>query len=101
MNVIETNNAIVSAEICAQIAELEAQAKVLEDKRKAVKNEILRLMEENGVIKIDNEVLTITYVASTDRETLDTKTLKEELPEVYDAYIKISKVAPSLRIKIK
>ncbi len=101
MNQLITNNAIISPEISAEVAELEKQMKLISDKQKAFKSEILRLMEEHGVIKIDNDYLTITYVAETDRETFDTKAFREAHPDTYDEYVKIGKVAPSIRIKVK
>ena len=58
-------------------------------------------MESKGIIKLDTDELTISYVAPTDRETLDTKALREELPDIYDTYAKISPVKSSIRIKLK
>lgn len=58
-------------------------------------------MESKGIIKLDTDELTISYVAPTDRETLDTKALREELPDIYDTYVKISPVKSSIRIKLK
>jgi hypothetical protein len=61
----------------------------------------LQAMEENGVIKLENELLSVSYVAEYEKETLDTAKLKKELPEIYDGYIKMSKVKASVRIKAK
>mgnify|MGYP003571258128 CR=1 FL=1 len=100
--IIKTNgNDIIDSKICAEFAELEKQIKILTEKEKAVKTQILQAMEDNGVIKIDNDRFTITYVAATDRESFDSKTFRAENPALYDAYVKIVPVAPSLRIKIK
>lgn len=100
--IIKTNgNTILDSEFCAQFAEIERQIKILTEKEKAVKAQILQAMKDNGVIKIDNDYFTITYVAATDRESFDSKALRAEYPDLYDTYVKIVPVAPSLRIKIK
>ena len=61
----------------------------------------MREMEQKGVVKLDNDVVTITYIAPTDRETFDSKKFKEEQPDMYDEYVKISPVKASVRIKVK
>ena len=66
-----------------------------------IKETLLKGMEENGIYKIETDDILITYVAPTTRESFDSKTLRAEMPEVYDAYIKISPVAASVRVKVK
>ena len=58
-------------------------------------------MEANNVLKIDNDNLTITYIAPTERETFDSKTFREEHEDLYDAYVKFNPVKSSVRIKVK
>ena len=84
-----------------KIAKLENQIKEMKLKEEEIKKDILTQMEENGILKIENEWLTITYIGASDRETLDTKTFKEELPEIYDKYVKMTPVKSSIRIKVK
>ena len=67
----------------------------------AFKSELLKAMEQNGVVKIDTDEVLINYVASTNRETLDSKAFKDDFPDLYDNYVKISAVKPSVRIKVK
>lgn len=88
-------------EVAKNIAEFEKQVKALKEKEDALKKAILSEMETKGLIKVETEDLTITYVAETTRESLDTKALREELPAIYDTYAKISPVKASLRIKTK
>ena len=100
--IIKTNgNAVIDNEICVEFAELERQIKILAEKEKVIKAHILQAMEDNRVIKIDNDRFTITYVAATDRESFDSKAFKADYPDLYDTYVKIAPVASSLRIKIK
>lgn len=100
---ITINNGIaeLDGETIIKIASFEKQVKLLKEQEDALKKAILEEMEAKGVIKLESDVLNITYVAETTRETLDSKTLKEELPDIYDAYVKLNKVKPSIRLKIK
>lgn len=87
--------------VSARIAELEKTMKVLKQEQDALKAAVLTAMEENGIVKIDTPEVPISYIAETDRETRDTKTLKEKCPTVYDAYCKMTPVKASVRIKVK
>ena len=88
----DTINTIVTIE--KEIAKL----KEMQDNYKKI---LLEQMEENNVMKIDIPELTITRTLPTQRETLDSKLLREEKPDVYDEYVKFSEVKSSLRVKIK
>lgn len=83
------------------IVEIEKQIKDLKALQDSYKEKLLKEMEENNVLKIDTEELSISYVAPSTRETLDSKKLKEDLPDIYDLYVKFTDVKSSLRIKVK
>lgn len=83
------------------IVEIEKQIKDLKALQDGYKENLLKEMEENNVLKIDTEELSISYVAPSTRETLDSKKLKEDLPDIYDLYVKFTDVKSSLRIKVK
>ena len=102
-NIIERAGAdvVFSEEVCEKIISLEKQAKEIKKQQDSMKNEILEAMKKNGVIKIDNEFLKIAFVPEHDVEKFDSKKFKEENPDVYDMYAKISKVKPSIRITVK
>lgn len=93
--------AILDGTTAKHIAEFERMAKEIKAKEDELKKEILKEMESKGIIKLDTDELTISYVAATERESLDSKTLKTELPDIYDAYIKMTPVKPSIRVKLK
>lgn len=88
-------------EIGKQIAEFERQLKELKEKEDELKLNILNEMEEKGIIKIETDDLIINYIAPTDRETFDSKSLRQDHPQLYDAYIKMTPVKSSIRIKVK
>ena len=93
--------AILDGTTAKHIAEFEKMAKDIKAKEDELKKAILTEMESKGIIKLETDELTISYVAATDRETFDSKKLRADNPDIYDEYIKISTVKPSVRIKLK
>ena len=57
-----------------------------------LKENFKEVMEENGIKKWTSPdgSFTVTYVAPTTSTTLDSKKIREELPEIYSAYSKTS-----------
>lgn len=102
-NIIERKDSDValSEEVCEKIVSLEKQAKEIKKQQDIMKAEILDAMQKYGVLKIDNEFLKIAFVPEHDAERFDSKTFKDENPDIYDSYVKLSKVKPSIRITVK
>ncbi len=98
---IKDGNPVLRAEISSQIAEWDRMVKSIEEQDKALKKAILEEMEAKGLIKIETNDLTITYVAPTERERFDSKTFREENPLIYDEYIVMTPVKSSIRVKTK
>ena len=92
---------VLTSDTSKKIAEIEIKMKALKAKEEELKQMILKEMEEKNLLKLDAEELSISYIAPSERETFDSKALKEELPDVYDIYIKFSPVKSSIRIKLK
>lgn len=61
-----------------------------------IKESLLKVMEEHGIKKFENEFVSITYVPSSTRLTADTKKMKED--NIFEEYCKSSVVKPSVRI---
>lgn len=101
MNEIKIIDGQLPQELTAQIAELEKQAKEIAEKQKQMKEAILQAMKEKEILKIEAPEVTITYVAPTTTEKLDSKALKKELPDIYDTYCQISQRADYIKITIK
>lgn len=99
--VVIGDRGLLNPEISDKIAEFERNIKKLKEQEDLLKQSILEEMEAKGIVKIENDDLLISYVAPTDRETFDSKKLREDNPDLYDEYIKISKVKASIRIKVK
>lgn len=95
------NGYILDKQSIEEIKEVEKLAKALKAKQDAIKSELLKVMEDNNIVKFENEDLLINYIGPTQRETFDSKQLKADNPDLYDLYIKLSEVKPSVRIKLK
>lgn len=98
---LKDNLAILDVETAGKIADFEKMAKEIKTKEDELKKAILEEMQDKGLIKLETDELVISFVSGTTRETLNTKSLKEELPDIYDTYIEIKPVKPSIRIKLK
>ena len=100
---VESGVSILDAEVSRRIAEFEKQLKALKEQEDELKQLILEEMEKQGIIKLEDETsgLSINYIAKTYRESFDGKKFKEEHPDMYDDYIKMSPVKSSIRIKVK
>ena len=100
---MENGISVLDAETSGKIAEFERQLKAIKQQEDELKQAILEEMESKGIIKVEDEVagISITYVAESYRETFDSKLFKQEHPEVYDEFIRMSPVKASIRIKVK
>ena len=74
------------------------QAKRDEEK---LMDELKAEMEKYGVVKIETDALSISYIQPTNREVFDSKALREASPELYDAFVKVSPVGASVRVRLK
>lgn len=99
--VMENGLPVLNENIANELIDIELMAKSLKERADALKAEILAAMEKNNIVKVDTPSMLISYIAPTDRETLDAKALKAELPEIYDSYCKITPVKASIRIKVR
>lgn len=91
----------LAQDVIDNIIDIEKRAKELKELQESYKSKLLEIMENNDILKFETDEITITRKASTTRETLDSKLLRAELPDVYDAYVKISDVKGSVTIKVK
>ena len=88
-------------QVSEKITLVKASLKELEEIEKEVKGRLLQEMEEKALKTLENGPLKVTYVAPYTKEAVDTKKLKEVMPEVYEKYKKVSNVGASLKITIK
>ena len=98
---IKDGATILDLKVAEQIAEFERKAKEIEEAEKALREQILAEMEQKGIKSIQTEELTISFKASYDKETFQTKDFRKDNPDLYDQYVKISPVKASVSIKLK
>ena len=103
------NNLIVKKEdnyqltdtIISELRLIDEEEKELKEKKEKIREIILKEMEDKNILKLENENISITYKAPTERETFRTKDFKKDLPDLYDTYVEFTPVKSSLVIKIK
>ena len=103
------NNLIVKKEdnyqltdtIISELRLIDEEEKELKEKKEKIREILLKEMEDKNILKLENEDISITYKAPTERETFRTKDFKKDLPDLYDTYVEFTPVKSSLVIKIK
>lgn len=87
--------------ITSELKMIDEEKRELKRKEDAIRETLLKEMEDKGIIKISDENISITYKAPTERETFRTAKFKKDLPDLYDTYVEFTPVKSSLLIKIK
>jgi hypothetical protein len=98
---IENKTALLAPETAEKIVRFETAMKRLKEQEDELKQAILAEMEAKNIIKLDTDELVINYIASTDRETFDSKAFRSEHADLYDQYVKLTQVKASIRVKVK
>ena len=78
---MEQNTALLNPDVSSKLAEFERMVKEIKTKQDELKQRILEEMEAKGILKIETDDLTITYVAETNRETFDSKAFRKDNPD--------------------
>lgn len=97
---IENGKIEVAQEVVKRIIEFEKIKLEMDLKQKELKKELKEAMEKCGIKKWTTDGLCATITSASTRTTLDTKRLKEELPDIYEEYSKTSNVSSSIRLII-
>ncbi len=98
---VENGQVVVAQEIVNQIVNFKKEMLKMELLEKQLKEEIKEAMEKNNVTSLEFGELKIKYRSATTRTSLDSKRLKEELPDIYEEYSKTSEVASSISISVE
>ena len=83
------------------LTDIVQQKKHIEEVEKQVRETLLHTMEQHGIKSFENDVIKLTYVAPSERKTIDSTRLKKEHPEIAEAYMKVSQVKSSVKIEVK
>lgn len=87
--------------VLSRYREIDEEIKRLKAEQDAIKAKLVEAMEAQGVRKIENDFVSAAYIAETDRETFDSKAFRVAHPDLYDEYVRFSKVRASVRITVK
>jgi hypothetical protein len=98
---VEDGMTVLDMEAQRQIVAFELQMKAIKAKEEELRRRITEEMEAKGIIKLESEDLSITYKAAHDRERFAAKRLRQDHPDIYDEYVTIATVKPSILIKVK
>ena len=98
---IDSDELVKVEEAVALIESYKAKIKEHEAFVNSFQESLISAMEENNVKSYENDRLKITYVAPVKRETLDSKKLKADLPDVASKYTKVTTTKASVRITLK
>jgi predicted phage-related endonuclease len=98
---VENGTALLDPETAEKIVRFETAMKKLKQQEDELKEAILNEMQSKNILKIDTPEFMINFIASSDRETFDSKKFKEEHQDLYDEYVKMTSVKPSVRVKLK
>ena len=98
---VKNNEIIINNDFIEEYKKFKKLQLEMELKEKEVKLLLKNAMEMTGKKRILKEGFSVTYKAPTTRKSIDTKRFKEELPSVYDEFVKESEVASSVTIKVE
>lgn len=90
-----------SLDILKALKESEESYKKLEEQRDKLKAELLKAMEEYNLDKWENSEFSVSYIAPTERTSVDSKKLQKLHPDIYTEVVKTSSVKASVRFKVK
>ena len=96
------NNALVDlSKVESLIANYKNLIKQAEEEQKLIYSQVRMEMESRNIKTLDLPNMKITIVEDSSRETLDSKLLKQEQPDIYEKYKKITQVKGNLKVTLK
>lgn len=97
---IENGEITVAEEIVNKIIEFNKAKKEMEYQEKLLKDGLMEAMNNLGIKKFIINGLSATIKEGSTRTTIDSKRLKEECPDIYEAYSKTSEVKSSITLSV-
>lgn len=94
-------NGTLLPDTTAKLISLRENLKALEEAKKDLEAQILSVMENQFIKKIENDDISITYVGESDVESFDKTAFKKAYPDIYDEFVSMKTRAPYLSIKVK
>lgn len=104
MELVKVNNGeiTVAEEVVNQIVEFHKEKLKMDLIEKNLKEKLKEAMEINKIFETVNlGELKISYRKASTRTTLDSKKLKEDMPDIFEEYSKTSNVKSSITLKVE
>lgn len=98
---VEDGKIIVSNQFTKEWAEFQKQALEMDLKAKEIKEALKNAMEKYNVTSYEDDFIKAVYRKPSTRTTIDSKKLKEDMPDIYEEYSKTSNVSSSVSIEVK
>ena len=98
---LEKDNLYLTLSQIEKLEEKLLESKQIEQQLKKEKEELFKILDVIGMKKLETTKLTITKVDATTMTTIDSAKLKEEKPNVYAKYSKISNKKGYVKVTLK
>lgn len=96
-----SGNAVLDAFVASQLEGFERQLKMLKQKEDELKDALHDEMMRKGVIKINTDGMTISFIDETDKEHFDQSAFRKDHAELYDDYIEMKRVKSYVKVRLK
>lgn len=87
-------------DLMEELISISTAMKQMQEREKAIKEVFLSEMQKNGSDKWGNDLIEFTRKAAYERTSIDTTALKKKMPEIYESFKKVTKVAESITYKV-
>lgn len=98
---IEEGKIKIAEDLVNTIVEFNKAKKEMEYQEKLLKDGLMEAMNQVGLEHFSVNGLSATIRKGTSRTTIDSTRLKNECPDIYEAYSKTSEVKPSIILTIE
>lgn len=94
---------LIPADAVARIKEIKKAQKEIKKAQEEMDAKLIAMMKEYGItsMKSDDESVQVTLIPESETITLDSKALKNECRDVWDAYARVSTKKASVRITVR
>lgn len=97
---VVNNEITISSEFVEKYKDFKKQQAIMEFAEKELKEQMKEAMQQLDKSTYIENGLAITYRKATTRTAIDSKRLKEELPDIFEEFSKTSSVSDSVVIKV-
>ena len=88
------------ADLMDELISINSAMKQMQEREKVIKEVILAQMQQSGHDKWGNDLIEFTRKGAYERTSIDTTALKKQMPDVYESFKKVTKVAESITYKV-